>query len=187
MAPLTFTLFSLGGIRFVFDIPSVVSANWPFRLIATDGSGLIRTACRKLLLMAGLLPVMLIWFPVAVQQAGWRLAVLYFALQLLFISLTVELLLWKFQKIPFTCPFAPSRDRLLQTVLGILLFVLVIQPALSRAEAFAMEHPLVLLILGASISGAAVWLYRNGGCDSETLRYEDGGTEAFVLLRLTNE
>ena len=187
VAPLTFTLFSLGGLRFVFDLPSMAYANWPFRLLAVNESHLVRTACRKLLLFIGLLPLVLIWFPIALYQNGPQQAIIYLSFHFLAICLLVEVLLWKFRKIPFTCDFTPNRDRLLIVVIGSLVVLLLVLPTLARMEAYTLTHPLVLPLFVVSLLGALVWLYRNGHPDSDTLLYEDRGLEPFALLRLRND
>jgi hypothetical protein len=187
VSPLTFTLFSLSGIRFVFDIAGAPNANWPFRLIAPDSAKLVRSACRKLLLLAGLGPVLLLWLPSAVQAAGWHLATLYLWFHILAVSILVELLLWKFHKVPFTCSMIPNRDRFLKMFTGILVLLVVIFPLLASLEAAVVQHPLTLPLFIGGLMGALVWLHGNGVRDLEPLIYEDGVAPAFVLLRLGSE
>jgi hypothetical protein len=184
LAPLTFTTLSLVGVRFVFDLPSAAHANWPFRLLASQGVNAVRAAARKLLLLVGLLPIVLLWFPFVVHAAGWRLAITYLYFYCCLMPLAAELLLFKFQKIPFACPFRTNRDRLLRMVIGILLFLLLGVPALGSIENSVTAHPLTLPLFASVCLGGFFWLKREGGCESETLIYEDAGNDAFVLLRL---
>jgi hypothetical protein len=183
-APLTFVLLSLGGLRFIFDLPSSAHANWPFRLLAAEGSRQVRAACRKLLLVMGLIPLLLVWFPLALRQAGFRPAVSYLLFHLLILALAVELLLWKFQKVPFTCSFIPQRDRLLKIAFGSVIILFVLLPMLARIEAIAAAQPLVLALFLLSLLGTFVWLARHGPSDSQSLLYEDRSLESFAWLRL---
>jgi hypothetical protein len=186
-APLTFTLFSLSGIRFVFDLSSAPNANWVFRLIAGDGTKAVRAACRKLLLLVGLLPLLALWFPIAVNYAGWPLAAVYLGFHALYVALLTEALLWRLQKIPFTCLLVPSRDRFLKAALGLLLVLLLLLPLLSRMEAAAVMYPLRMPAFIGSMLALLVWLYRSGEAESPALLYKDAAEESFVLLRLGNE
>jgi len=187
-APLIFALFSLGGIRFAFDIASTTNANWAFRLIASsDEMSLVRGACRKLLLFAGLPPLILIWFPFFTQQTSLYNAAIYLWFHVLSISILVELLLWKFRKVPFTCALIPQRDRFLKILIGTLILLLLGFPALEKTEAAVMEYPALLPIFIGVLMTALIWLCRRRTDESEVLLFQDAGQEAFVLLRLGSE
>ena len=184
IAPITFTLCTLGGLRFVFDIPSHARANWPLRLLAAEGASITRNACRKLMLIIGCLPLLLVWFPIALLKAGWGPAFHYLLFHLLVTALAIELLLWKFKKVPFTCLFTPSRDRLLKVLVGSLVVLLLVVPTLGRIEALVVHRTFALVVLLPLMLGASGWLFRNGYSESEVLLYEDRGAESFALLRL---
>ncbi len=187
MLPLTVALFSIVGIRFVFDIASAPEANWAFRLIATESSGLVRSACRKVLLLVGLAPLALIWFPVAVQRAGWHTALIYFWLHALSVAILVEACLWRFHKMPFTCSTVPSRDRFLKMFTALLIVLVVVLPALGSIEASVTAHGFVLPLFVGCLMGILIWIYKNGAGEAKGLVYQDSGLDPFVLLRIESE
>jgi hypothetical protein len=93
------------GIRFAFEIPADLRANWIFRYWLDPGQQDARSIARRVLLLfslpwlapAAFLSVLLFW--------GWTAALLHAAILIACIIVLVEALLIRFRKIPFTCSY----------------------------------------------------------------------------------
>jgi hypothetical protein len=93
------------GIRFAFETPADLRANWIFRYWLDPGQQDARAIARRILLLfslpwlapAALLSVLFFW--------GWTAALLHVAILIACIVLVVEVVLIRFRKIPFTCSY----------------------------------------------------------------------------------
>jgi hypothetical protein len=93
------------GIRFAFEIPADLRANWIFRYWLDSGQQDARPIARRVLLLfslpwlapAAFLSVLLFW--------GWTAAFLHAAILIACVIVLVEALLIHFRKIPFTCSY----------------------------------------------------------------------------------
>ena len=93
------------GIRFAFETPADLRANWIFRYWLDPGQQDARAIARRILLLfslpwlapAALLSVLFFW--------GWTAALLHVAILIACIVLVVEVALIRFRKIPFTCSY----------------------------------------------------------------------------------
>ena len=186
-APLLFTFFSLNGMRSAFDLPSAASANWIFRLLASGDTHMARSACHKILLVTGLTPLILVWFPISLLRLGPIPVLIAGFFHILVIALSTDLLLLNFRKVPFTCSYTPDRDRLVKAfIIGLVLIVFVI-PTLALLEIRALTQPAVFGILAAALIYSLVSLRRSRHTSSEDLLYEDRGLESLALLRLSSD
>ena len=95
------------GIRFAFELPADLRANWIFRYWLDPGQQDARPIARRVLLLfsllwlapAALLSVLFFW--------GWTTALLHAAILVACTILLVETVLIRFRKIPFTCSYPP--------------------------------------------------------------------------------
>jgi hypothetical protein len=110
--PLILPFFVLLGLRALFAIPVEPQANWIFRLTDAGHPGQYVRAARKLMLMAGVMPVCALALPVYGLLWGWRIAVFHVLMCLLASMATLELLMAGFRKVPFTCPYMPGKGNL---------------------------------------------------------------------------
>jgi hypothetical protein len=186
-APLIFSFALVAGLRFVFDIPAAIEANWVFRLSATEGAIRLEELSRKAVAFFTVPPVMMIWFPLAGRAIGWRDATLALGIDLLVLSLGIDLLLMDFRKIPFTCSFTANRDRMLRLLLTCLLTLVFLIPIVVRVEGAVILHPLRLLIWGPLLIGAAVVIRARERARQNSAVFEDHGVEAFAWLRLSGD
>jgi len=99
----------LVGLRFIFDIPTELRANWIFRLslgkTAHECIPLARTVMLTLILpwvFAGV-------FPVSLYLWGWTTALLHTAMITIWSVILADVLLVRFRKVPFTCTYPPFR------------------------------------------------------------------------------
>ena len=93
------------GIRFAFELPADLRANWIFRYWLDPSQQDARPIARRVLLLftlpwlapAALLSVLFFW--------GWTVALLHAAILIACTILLVETVLIRFRKIPFTCSY----------------------------------------------------------------------------------
>ena len=98
------------GIRFAFELPADLRANWIFRFWLDPGQQDARPIARRVLLLfslpwlvpAALLSVLFFW--------GWTTALLHSAILIVCTILLVETVLIRFRKIPFTCSYPPFQS-----------------------------------------------------------------------------
>ena len=110
--PLVMGFFLLLGLRVAFSIPTHLDANWVFRL--TDGdnlSGSLSGVC-KVMFLIGVLPLLAILFPVYLGLWGWQISCLHMAYCATLSLLLIEVLVFRLDKMPFTCPYTPGKANL---------------------------------------------------------------------------
>ncbi len=119
--PLILSYCVLIGIRFIFDIPAHLQANWIFRLLL-DKNADHSVALGRRLMLSFVLPWLYgIAFPIYVYFWGWTIAGLHTALVTAWSVLLAEILLVRFRKLPFTCTY-PSFEH--SAVVAVILYVL---------------------------------------------------------------
>jgi hypothetical protein len=95
----------LVGMRFAFEMPADLRANWLFRLWISSEGEQARPLARRVLLtftLAWLAPACFLY---SIFLWGWLIALLHTAIVVLSCVVLVEVLLVRFRKIPFTCPY----------------------------------------------------------------------------------
>ncbi len=116
--PLIVLFFLLVGLRAAFSLPIELRANWIFRMTERADPGEYVSAVQKAMLTLGVVPVAALSLAVYAPMWGWLAA----ARQALFVlaigMLLIELLLARFNKIPFTCSYLPGKANL-KVMLGV--------------------------------------------------------------------
>jgi hypothetical protein len=182
-APLILAYTVIAGLRFVFDMPAVIEANWIFRLSEPEvASGAV---ARKIMALSVLPWLLGIWLPLAGSRLGWQNAALVGASHCLFLLVGIDLALLHFHKIPFTCSFAADRDRMLKLLVTSFLTLVVVIPMLVSVENAIIRHPWKLTLL-AAFAAAATWFIRSK-TEKRQMQYEDRGVPAFALLHLSGD
>ncbi len=110
--PLVLGFFVLLGFRVVFSLPAHLAANRLFRL--TDGNSLSDSlsGVRKAMLVLGVLPLLALLFPVYVRLWGWQIAWLHTAYCMALSLLLIEVLVFRLDRMPFTCTYTPGKANL---------------------------------------------------------------------------
>jgi hypothetical protein len=185
--PLLIAFFLLTALRFAFDMPAVLSANWVFRCILENPSPAPRTPVRKLMLFSVLIWQAAVLFPVTLLQFGWQTALLHTTTVMLLSITLIEFLLARFHKIPFTCSNRPDIPMLLMRILGAVFAVMIIVPVLASIEENMLRKP-ARFIFGGLLLGIAwygIWRYRHGGMvAAQQITFEDAPPPQFELLKL---
>jgi len=115
--PLTLSLCTLVGLRYLFRLPVELRANWIFRIHEPGHAMDFLAGVERFMFYCGVMPVAIATLPVEIRLLGPRAGVIASVLCLL-ISLTLmELLLLTFEKVPFTSSYLPGRKPLVETAL----------------------------------------------------------------------
>jgi hypothetical protein len=110
--PLIMLLFLIMGLRVSFSIPIELRANWLFRLVDRSALEVYLTATRKALLVFTLAPVVAIAAPAYLAVWPWPMALGHAAFLAALGLLMIELTLYRFVKVPFTCAYLPGKANL---------------------------------------------------------------------------
>ncbi len=185
--PLMIAFFVLSGLRFVFDIPAALDANWVFRISLGPETPEPRFLARTVMLWAILPWQLLLLTPLMALQFGWPVAIGHTCIVIALSFLFIELLLLRFRKIPFTCSIQPELKQLLARILTSVFAVLVVVPILAAIEHWMLFEPLRFIWLSAAFLLAWYLLrrYRQRMLPMDRgLTFEDRPAPQFELLKL---
>ena len=143
--PLILAYFLLLGLRFSFEIPVALGANWIFRLNVNPETGECIPLARKVMAVLLLPLLVLICLPVYMWRWGWMLGLSHTLIVAMLCFLLTEILLIRFRKIPFTCAAPSFKSNAL--VMGLVYFLGFIVFAFwtSSAERWALANPVRFL------------------------------------------
>jgi hypothetical protein len=111
--PLTLSFFVLVGMRVIFVLPAELPANWVFQITATGPREDYLGGVRKAMFLMGIAPLALGFLPVTVAWWGWAVAVKHLLFFTVVSWMLAELLMLRFPKIPFTCPYLPGQANII--------------------------------------------------------------------------
>jgi hypothetical protein len=174
--------FGISGFRGAFQFPAELPANWLFRITEARWMEVSRSATRKLVLALALVPLLIFSLPVEIVNWGWLTVLEHCAVQLMAAAILGELLLWNFDKVPFTCSYFPGTTSL--AVLGVLYIYGITGYGFHMADLeSAMEvHWAIAVLFLAATSVALALLWRRHPADA-ALRF-DGSEPVIQLLEL---
>jgi hypothetical protein len=150
--PLVISAILISAFCYVFQLPADVKAAWVFRIAESTGRRELLDSVECLLIGCGLVPVLLLTAPILGLLLGWSLALAHIALVSVLMLLLIEIRLYQWHKIPFTCSYVPGRRNLWQTLASYLLLFAALIPTITYFE--ARLRPFVLLASAAAISVA---------------------------------
>ncbi len=186
--PLLIAFFMVSGLRFVFDRPATLDANWLFRFAANSPEPEPRSIAKRLMLWATLSWELAILLPLSIDRLGWPLALLHVATAVALTVLLADILLVFFRKIPFTCAAQLDIKQLLVQMMGTIFGVLIVVPGIAGIEHWMLFQPLRFLWFLILFSAAWFWLARykrDANAQNPTMIFQDGPGPPFELLKLT--
>lgn len=186
-APILIAFVLLTGLRFAFDIPAILPANWLFRSAVEKPSPPLRIVARKLALTLTLPWQLLLLAPLMAHRFGWRIALEHTGAVMALTVFGASLLFARFRSIPFTCSVQPDVQRFLTRILGALFALAVAVPLLTALERWMLFHPVRFIPAGLLL--LTFWLaFRAGTHDAfgsaEDVIFEERSPSAFELLKL---
>ena len=166
----------LVGIRFAFEIPLDLRANWIFRLWLDPGRHDARSVARGVLLLFSLswMAPLILLFTLAFW--GWLTALLHTAIWCSCMLVLVEILLIRFRKMPFTCPYPSFQSHSPLIGVGYLFGFYIFKSWLPELEQWSVVSPMnaiwIIALLGSVLAG--LYGYRNQMLDMDKrLTFED--------------
>lgn len=185
--PLMIAFFIVSGLRFVFDMPAALDANWVFRMALGSETLEPRHLARKVMLAAVLPWQLFLLTSLMALRFGWPIAISHTCVAMILSFLLIDVLLLRFRKIPFTCSAQPELKQLLARILTSLFAVLIVVPMLASAERWMLVAPVRFIWLFAAVLLASYLLrrYRRGMLPMDrVLTFEDRPAPQFELLKL---
>jgi hypothetical protein len=172
----------LVGIRFAFEIPLDLRANWIFRLWLDPERHDARSVARRVLLLFSLSwmgPLILLstW-----ALWGWMTALLHTAMWCASTVVLVEILLVRFRKMPFTCAYPSFQSHSPLIVVGYLFGFYVFKSWVPQFDQWSLLSPINAVwftpLLGGVLAG--LYWYRNQMLDMDKrLTFEDLSARTF--------
>jgi hypothetical protein len=139
--PLVMSFFILCGLRFIFTVPAELNANWVFRLVQGAPPQEVLSGTRKVMWAFGVLPLPAVLFPFYSALWGVQASLLHLVFVFTLAGLLAEILLLKFQKVPFTCSYLPGKANLKLYWFPYLASFLVYAYGMASIERMMLEYP----------------------------------------------
>jgi hypothetical protein len=136
----------LVGLRFAFDIPTELRANWIFRLSLHKTAHECIPLARRVMLTFIFPWVLAAVFPVSLYLWGWTNALLHTALITIWSVLLADILLVRFRKVPFTCSYPSFRHSAIVVMLVYFFGFSAFVALTSSIEHWALLNPLWMLV-----------------------------------------
>jgi hypothetical protein len=169
----------------VISMPHMLRANWLFRMTEIRGVPAYLSAVRRMLLTLALAPV---WLLLAIlfllRWPAWTIAG-HLALLGLVGILVVELSLYGFHKLPFTCSWLPGQSKVHVVFWGCLLMMA--PPVVAGLEERLLNRPFLyvcmILALAIVVAGAR-WRTTAAARSAEALTFEEEYSPELFSLNL---
>jgi hypothetical protein len=188
--PLILAYFVLCGVRFVFEMPAELRANWAPQVIVDRERQQAARLARKVMLSLVWPWLLLAGLPLYAYFWGWVVAAGHVAVVMVLTYCLADWLLRGFRKIPFTCAYAPwKQNATVVIILYALGFGLFASGTSSLERALLQHHPLYLWLLPPGFLGA--WKLfsrlREDELDATELIFEDAPASTLELLNLSGK
>jgi len=160
--PLVISFFLLSGMRFVFNIPSELPANWVFQITERAGKSAYLPGVRKCMSLVVVAPLALVVLPVYALLFGPAIAMAHAAYCSLLSLIMIEALLWRLEKVPFTCSYAPGKAPVVALLCGYWLAFMAYTDFMVLIESNVLRSRLATVTCLALLGGAlwALTAYR---------------------------
>ncbi len=175
------------ALRVVASIPISLQANWVIRLTQIRSALDYQKGVRFSWLTLGVTPVSLVMAAWLMLMYPWRPALGHLSLMVLLGVLLVELCLYTFPKIPFTCSYLPGKAQIhIYFWVGLLICIKLLSQAAAfeSRQLYRLAH--CLIMLSAFAIAALVMRYLSGtrASSSEELRFEEEYSAPVTTLGL---
>jgi hypothetical protein len=170
------------GIRFAFEVPVDLKANWIFRLWLDADSQQARPVARRVLLTFSLSWLAPACFISTMVYWGWVIAWLHTAVLMTCTVLLVEVLLVHFRKIPFTCSYPAFQSHSSLLLVACLFGFFVFTGYIPQIERWSLLDPprvaCFIPLFGAGLAG--IYQYRKQMLDMDKqLIFEESSASGF--------
>jgi hypothetical protein len=185
--PLILSYCIIVGLRLAFELPTELQANWIFRFCVDKHKHEARSLGLKAILSFVLPWVWLFAAPIYAYFWGWWSGIFQAVVVTVWSFLLAEILLLKFRKLPFTCPYPQFRHSAvvlaLSYVLGFFVFVILTAHLLYWSRFTPV--PAIVLMGIAVISWYVLYRIRKDVPDVENqITFDADSASGFELLDL---
>jgi len=188
--PFTLAYFLICGLRFVFDLPAELRANWVHRVILDCEQQAPADAARKVILTFVLPWILLVCLPLYVYYWGRAIGSALTAVLVAGCYLLADGLLRRFAKIPFACAYPAWKQSatviVLFYVLGLWAFASLL-PGLEHALLLKSVWYLWGLVLVLLVVRFALRRLRDDDPRSRVLIFDEVPDAPFELLNLSGQ
>jgi hypothetical protein len=187
-APLVLAYFVICGLRFIFDLPAELNANWVHRVVLDHERHVSAAVTRKIILTFVLPWVLVVCLPLYLYCWGVTVGGALTVVLIAGCYLLTDFLLRRFRKVPFTCAYPAWKQHatviVLLYVLGLWAFAFLL-PGLERA--LLLRSSWYLWGLAGMLLAARLVMHklRDDDGSSHSLVFEDTGDSPFELLNLS--
>ena len=186
--PLMIVFFLVTGLRFVFERPAILKANWVFRSIIETPQPSPNFVVRKFLFILMLGWELILMAPFLAHRYGWFAATGETLAVIAFTVLLIELAAANFHRIPFTCSSAKDVRQVVVRILVLVFSVLAGLPILAQLEHWILLEPVRTYICGFLLVVATLlWFrYRRSYLpENAAPEFDETHPAAFELLKLS--
>lgn len=188
LSSLLMMILTILSIRVVASIPILLRANWIIRVTQVRPAHHYQRAVRFSWFALGVAPVLLILAGSFMAAYPWP-QVLGHLITMLFLGmLLVELCLYSFQKIPFTCSYLPGKANIHFAFWACLMFFIRWLKDGANLESQMLNHPLsfILMIFFLAVVTVGIqWLAKARMSSGEELLFEEENPAEIISLKLT--
>jgi hypothetical protein len=186
MATFLMMSFTVLGLRAVFSLPISLNANWVLRVTQLQPTSAYMAATRRALLLFAVLPILLLTAALSLHFSPWQHASQHLAILALLGCALVELGLYKFDKVPFTCSYLPGKANIHVIFWGFTLVGSIMALVMAEFEQGALQDAARYLTMAAGLLAAVVGLgvVNRRRAASAVLYFEDLPEEILTRLGL---
>ncbi len=173
--------------RVVASIPISLQANWMIRITQVRTARDYQKGVRFSWLALAVAPVLLV-IGACLVVYPWRAAVGHFTVMLGLGIFLVEVCLYTFPKIPFTCSYLPGKAQVHFVFFGGLMFFLRLLSKAAELEGRLLSRPFALLMMILAVASAALgmrYLSEFRAASTEDLLFEEEYPAGITTLRLS--
>ena len=175
------------ALRVVASIPISLQANWIIRITQIRSALDYQKGVRFSWLTLGVIPVSLVMAAWLMLMYPWRPALGHLSVMLLLGILLVELCLYTFPKIPFTCSYLPGKAQIhIYFWVGLLICIKLLSQAAAfeSRQLYRLAHCLIMLLAFATAALIMRYLSQTRASSSEELRFEEEYSATVTTLGL---
>lgn len=188
LASIVLTILAIVALRAVSSIPISLRANWIIRITQIRPAGDYQRAVRFSWMALGVAPLLLAVAAFFSATSPWGTALGHFMTMMCLGGMLVELCLYTFPKLPFTCSYLPGKAQVHFVFWAcVLLFVRLLDKA-ARLEDRMLGHVLscIAMVLIVAVAAAGMrWLNKSRIALTEELIFEEEYPAEITSLKLS--
>lgn len=187
LASILMMILTILAIRVVASIPISLRANWIIRVTQVRPAHHYQRAVRFSWFALGIVPVLLILAGAFLAAYPWPQVLGHLVTMLFLGVLLVELCLYTFQKIPFTCSYLPGKANIHFAFWACLMFFIRWLKDGADIESRMLNHPLssILMIFFLAIAATAMrWITHIRVGPADEVVFEEEYPTEIVSLKL---